>query len=173
MHVRSILISLLSGAVAGFVVGGIGGRIAMRIVADSINRSPELTSDTILVLVIGTLFGTTGGLMFVVVKKFLPESILVQGLALAVAIFAIMSVPFFLRPLEPGNELALNPNLGRLLFSILFVAYSFAVPVAARFLDRTIPSEERYRTRLTIATLVLSAPGLLGIGLMISSLFAE
>ena len=173
MRVRSVVISLLSGAIAGFVIGGIGGRVAMRIVVDSTSRFPELTFDTLNVLLVGTILGTVGGLIFVVVKKFLPRSTFAQGLALAGAVFGIASVPFFLRPIDPGNELALNPTLGRILFSILFVAYGFAVPAMARFLDRIVPAEEEYRTRMTIATLLLGAPGLLGIGLMIASLFAE
>jgi len=163
----------MSGAVAGFVIGGIGSRVAMRIVVESTSRFPELTFDTINVLFVGTIFGTVGGLIFIVVKKFLPRSIFAEGLALAGVVFGIMSVPFFLRPISPDNELALNPNLGRLLFSILVIAYGFAVPAVAQFLDRVIPAAERYRTRITIATLVLGAPGLLGIGLIFASLFGE
>jgi uncharacterized protein YacL len=173
MRIRSLLISLLSGAVAGFVIGGIGSRVAMRIIADSIGRFQELSFDTINVLLVGTIFGTVGGLIFSIVNKFLPRSTFAQGLVLAGVVFGIASVPFFLRPIDPGNELALNPTLGRILFSILFVAYGFVVPVMARFLDRIIPSEEQYRTQMTIATLLLGAPGLLGIGLMIASLFSE
>ena len=171
MHVRSVLVGLLSGAVAGFVVGGIGGRIAMRIVADSIGRFPELTFDTVTVLLIGTIFGTAGGLIFVVVKRYLSQSPFVQGLVLTALVFAIVSLPFFLRP--PGSELALNPTLGRVLFSMLFVAYGFAVPFLARVLDGRLPAEVRYRTRMTLATLMLGGPGLLGIGILVSILFGE
>jgi hypothetical protein len=169
-HVRVILIALLSGAAAGFVIGGFGGRIVMRMVVDSIGRVPELTIATLNVLLVGTIFGIVGGLFFLVVKKFLPRSPLLQGIALTGVVFAITSVPFFLRPPSPDSELVLNPSLGRLLFSILFVAYGIAVPFVARFLDGFMPTEERHRTPIAIATLVLGAPGVLGLGLILSFL---
>ena len=173
MHVRSILIGLSSGAVAGFVIGGIGGRIAMRIIADSIGRSPALTFDTVTVLLIGTIFGTAGGLIFFAVKSYLSQSTFMQGIGLTAIVFAIVSLPFFLRPPGSGSELALNPTLGRALFSILFISYGFAVPVLARIMDGRLPAQARYRTRMTIATLMLGGPGLLGIGIMVSLLFGE
>lgn len=172
-HVRMILIALLSGAAAGLVIGGIGSRMAMRLVADSIGRFPELTIDTLTVLLIGTILGMAGGFIFLVERRFLPASVFVQGLVLAATIFGIAGVRFFLRPIHPGDELALNPSLGRLLFSILFVVYGLTVPLLVRALDRYLPAEERFRTRFRIATLVLGVPGVLGIGLMIAQAFAD
>jgi hypothetical protein len=78
---------ILAGLVSGFLVGGIGGRLAMRLVAvQTEDRFQGLTTDdgattgeislggTIALVVFVTLVGVLGGLVYVAVRPVLPSA---------------------------------------------------------------------------------------------------
>ena len=78
---RWLVIGVLSGLVAGILVGGIGSRIAMRIVAYAAGTDPVFTAATMNMLIFGAFLGTPVGVLFVAVRRWLPGSGLRKGLA--------------------------------------------------------------------------------------------
>ena len=96
--IRRIALSGLAGAIAGVVVLGIGGRLVMfasRLlhpeaagrITENLNRIGEFTIDgTIELLLFGGVgFGLTGGVVWVLVRQWMPDSAVLVGLG-AVAI---------------------------------------------------------------------------------------
>src|SRR4026209_1371528 len=71
---RSLLPSVLAGALVGFVVLGIGGRVMMRIIAHWEGRVPVLTSGTLEVLLVGTLAGAAAGIVHGLLRRFVASS---------------------------------------------------------------------------------------------------
>jgi len=155
------LIGLLSGAVAGLVIGGIGGRIAMRIVTDSLGKFPEFTVATLAVLLIGTWVGIPSGLLFTAARRYLPGPWFLKGLFFGIAFLLILGGPFFLRP--PTGEFVLSPVLGKVLFAILVVLYGIVVAAVVQILERYLPDADKYHVAMLVGAALLAIPGLLGL----------
>lgn len=82
---------VVSGALCGFLVGGIGGRIVMRVIAliDESTDGAEAEFGTIgevtvggtfTLAVLATLAGTIGGAIYVAIRRWLPSSRVTRGL---------------------------------------------------------------------------------------------
>ena len=128
-------IGLLAGLVAGFLVA-VGARINMRLVTLVDNSSPTdirgFTSDTVALLVVVSLAAVKGGLLYVLLKRWLPGSITWSGLTFGVLILLFPGVPMMMfdEAFSIGPALLTWP-----LFGILFVAYGFAVAALVRGLE--------------------------------------
>jgi len=81
LAVRRLAVSALAGAILGFVVGGIGGRLAMSLLASLNGEDAGVESDdgftmgqvtfsgTLNLLLVGTVLGALGGLVFLAVRN--------------------------------------------------------------------------------------------------------
>jgi hypothetical protein len=128
------LFGLLLGAGVGLVVLGVGGRIAMRAVAVADGAPPSFTiGGTATVVVLGVVSGVGGGLVYVLLHRFIPRRRLVRT-----ALFTIALVLLTLRGLRPIQPLALE------WFMPLALGYGVIVDVAfttwARRRPATLPS---------------------------------
>jgi hypothetical protein len=71
---RSILPSVVVGAVVGLIVLGVGGRILMRIIAHWEGRQPVLSPDgTLTVVTMGTIAGTAAGIIYGLLRRFIKS----------------------------------------------------------------------------------------------------
>src|SRR2546422_10185668 len=141
---RAAAITLLLGAAIGAVCLGLGGRLAMRGFALATARASAFTlRGTLNVMFAGAIAGGLGGVLFVVVGRFLPARIWLRGLVFA-GVCYVLATPGF-RPPRP---------LVFALFGPPFVAYGLALAGADEYLARgrrsSIPSgPESWATRLT------------------------
>lgn len=137
MRWKNIAIVLLIGTAAGIVVLGIGGRIAMRIIALATDQVPEFDLvGSLEVLAAGAWRGALGGLFYLALTRFLPAKGLWKGLALGPLLFLFSAVT--LRPGLRGLPVALGVvPLTIALFGSVFIVYGIAVDFAvARWATR-------------------------------------
>lgn len=117
---RRFASALLFGAVSGAVFLGAGGRLVMRLFALATARPPAFTVlGSLNVLVAGAIAGATGGLVLLVLQRFLPKARLLRGAVFAAACFIVASPGF--RPPQP---------LVFALFGCAFLAYGVALVAA-------------------------------------------
>ena len=100
---RLVATGLLAGAVAGFLAGGVGSRLAMRAVTllagaehrgeltEAQARVGEITAEgTLFLLLAGTFLGMGGGLLYVAVRRWLPGRSWQKGLAFGIWLLAVL-----------------------------------------------------------------------------------
>ena len=135
---------LVTGAAAGALIGGIGARLAMRVVALLGEGVPSFSiAGTLGILLMGAVLGAIGGLGFALVRRIfrlqtsggassLREH---SGGAGYGAILSMLTVlPFFL---SPSGELSLaSPLVGAALFGWIPLAYGLALGIATPRLER-------------------------------------
>ena len=171
---RDAVIAFLIGLVTAIIVGGVGSRVVMRILAavnsdkagvvtDAGNIAGEITvGGTIFLLIVMVVPGAIGGLIYPVVRRWLPGSGVWKGLAYGVLLFCLFG-SFVLDSDNPDFALFGPGPLAVFLFAILFpmsgVLFS---PVAERFLS-PVPTGF-LSPRITAAGYVILA-GLVAFGL--------
>src|SRR2546427_337853 len=97
---RAAAITLLLGAAIGALCLGLGGRLAMRGFALATARASAFTlRGTLNVMFAGAIAGSLGGVLFLVVGRFLPASIWLRGLVFA-GVCYVLATPGF-RPPRP------------------------------------------------------------------------
>ena len=178
--VRAMGIGVLAGLAAGFLAGGVGSRLAMRISAiaagpdqqgvltENGNRVGEITLDgTLFLLLFGGVFaGLVGGLVYIAVQPWLPRSSRWRGLAFGVLLLAVFGFVVI-----EGDNFDFHrfgpPLLNVGMFATLFVLFGLvAAPLADRA-DRAFPAvPPRRRPRLR----TLGAYALLGVAAIPSAL---
>lgn len=164
---RTCAIGVSAGAIAGVLVGGLGGRLAMRILAatsgdsvqgaltDAEERVGDITlSGTLgLVIFIGIFGGIAGGLLFMALRRWLPNRAWMAGLAIGMLLLFIARAD----PLDPKSvdlEILSPELLAVALFLVLFPLYGMVLAsLVARF-DRSYPVLSR-RPRAIAAHLPL------------------
>jgi hypothetical protein len=177
--VRAVGIGDLAGLAAGFVAGGLGSRLAMRIAAiaagpdqrgvltENENRVGEITlSGTLFLLFFGTILGLFGGLLYIAVRPWLPRSTRWRGPAfgaLLLAVFGFVAIErdnFDFRRFGPALL-----NIG--MFAALFVLFGLVAAPLAERADRAFPAvPPRQRPRLR----TFGAYALPGVGAIPSAL---
>ena len=172
-RIRQVGVGILSGGIAGLVVG-IGARINMRIVTLSIHQAPVLTLATLSIVFMGLLLGICPGILYVMVRKYLPGPGLLKGIAFGILLFLMIGLPVFLQSSSPDSELSLGPPyLAKSLFGALFLIYGIILALAEARLRRYMPappqqSEESIKPVLLYMS--LGCLGLLGLFLLASLL---
>ena len=122
---RAAAITLLLGAAIGAVCLGLGGRLAMRGFALATARASAVTlRGTLNVMFAGAIAGSLGGVLFLVVGRFLPARIWLRGLVFA-GVCYVLATPGF-RPPRP---------LVFALFGPPFVAYGLALVATDGYLE--------------------------------------
>jgi hypothetical protein len=118
---RSLVPSVLAGALTGLVVLGVGGRMMMRIIAHWEGRVPVLTpSGTFTVVMMGTIAGTAAGVIHGLLRRF------VKNPSLRILAFLTICVLFTLYGV---SGLLPRPRL-------LFVAITLVFAVLVEILTR-------------------------------------
>ena len=125
-RLRNVIAALVAGILAGALLLGIGGRLAMLVLALSIGLQPEFSwGGSFDVVVLGTIYGAAGGAILAVLRDLWPRSGqwagAISGLILVGAAWAMSAV---------GRQAAAaNPAGVPLIFivsAVLFLAYGFA-----------------------------------------------
>jgi hypothetical protein len=131
--------SVVAGVLAG-IVWGAGARLVMRVVALVDGRPTEFSAGgTMVIVVVGMVFGVPLGLLYATVRRRLPGSRLAGGAVFGLTVAGLLILPFAaLGAADLGGEPTDTPVLiGTGLFGALFVAHGVVMaalcgPVPAR-----------------------------------------
>ena len=170
-----VLSGPIAGAIAGAVVGGIGSRLIMRLLAavnpdanglvtENGNVAGRITFDGTLGLVFfGALFfGAFGGVLYIVVRRWIPLRGAAKGLAYGIFLYAL----FGSTVIDGGNkDFALfGPTLLSVpLFSLLFPLYGLAVSAMADRVNSYVPTVLYQKSLTYLGYAALVAVGTLGL----------
>jgi hypothetical protein len=162
--------TVIPGFIVGLLVGGVGSRVAMRVMAMTSPLATGLETDfgatvgeitvggTIFLLFGGAVVGVFGSIVYAAVQRWLPGRGLGQGLVFGVLLLALFSRAL----IDPGNEdlvILTPPALAIAMFGSLFILYGL---VFVRLKERLEPVLSRpARPWLGIAMVVLAVPSVL------------
>jgi hypothetical protein len=150
--VRSLLVAIVVGGAVGLVVGGLGARVAMRLVA--LAEPTDLTgartlsggvvgeltwSGTADVLLAGLAVGVLGGLLYLALRGVLPRR---DGLRAAVFAAFLVLVPGAVFSGDSEFRQLERPLVALAVFVPVFVLYGLLVPLVV---ERHAPAPERTR----------------------------
>ncbi len=164
VRLRLASIGILSGLLVGILMG-IAARIAMRIVALVVDQGLEFTvAGTLGIIVVVTFGSILLSLIFVVVRKYLPGTERLKGLAFSGLVLLFIGIPFLLGLLGPADEVSVGPPfLGRSLFGALFLLYGITLgTVFGQLLSLTA----RFRARILLVVALLAILSLIGLFLL-------
>lgn len=148
---RAMGIGVLAGLGAGFVAGGVGSRLAMKVVAltagpgargmitENGNRIGAFTADTIFLLVFGSFLGIFGGLLYVALRPWLPASGRRRGLAFGTVLLAACGTAVIERENFDFHHFGI-PVLNIALFGGLFLLFGLVVAPLADRAERAFPA---------------------------------
>ena len=92
------------GIALGFLVLGVGSRIAMRVIAHATNVAPGFSlGGTMTVVFMGAVSGAAGGVIYALLVRFLPDRPLVRGV-----LFGVILTLLTLRGASPSTPLTLS-----------------------------------------------------------------
>ena len=146
-----VVIGLLWGIAAGFLVGGIANRLVMRILAlvneqnagamtGNGNLSGDITAGgTIgMIIFIGIVSGIIGGLAYVLIRRWLPGGALLKGLAFGLVLLCFSG--FIVFGSDNVDFALFGPKqLSIGLFALLFPLYGVVVSLIVERYDRYVP----------------------------------
>ena len=148
--IRSTAVSGMAGALAGVLVGGVGGRIVMRIsslmdkgargaITDNGNRVGEFTTEgTVELFVLALGFGVLGGVVWIASEPWLMNAGRHVGLSFGLILFAIAGTETLVA--DNRDFGILDPAwFNVLMFTLLFFTYGSLFPVVRRLCDRVLP----------------------------------
>lgn len=132
---RLLAAGLLAGLVGGLVLG-VGGRVAMRLIALGAGLEPGFSwGGTGEVVATGLLIGVPAAVVFVALRRFIPGPGVWRGAAFGALLFlALVVVP-------PAAARSASESVGRLLLTVglfapLLVLYGIVVELVRRRLRR-------------------------------------
>ncbi len=155
---RSSGVGIMAGLIAGVLVLGISGRIAMRVVALAGGEEPRLT-------VLGTLavlaaFGVTSaplGLAFVAWSRYLPRPGVWGGAGFGVVLFFLVAGLTIVRRGGAG-DLTHDEVSGSAIVGGLLVLHGVGLSIATEWVERWFPAPKRsVRSILGLGSLLLIA----------------
>lgn len=172
---RLAAIGSVSGLIAGALVGGLGGRIVMRISAmaggeaiqgqltEAENVVGQVTiGGTFSLIFFGVLFsGLIGGLLYMAVRRWLPGPRRWRGLSYGVLLLLVLGSVI----IDSDNEDFVRfgpPLLNILLFASLFLLFGLTIAPLANWLDRSFPPATTLRLgKAALLYPILAVPPLL------------
>jgi hypothetical protein len=131
------------GVLSGLAVGlgaAIAARLVMRLIAVALGRAPMFTAATFVLLRTGLYDGILMGLLFVIIRKYLPGAELIKGVTFGGLLLALALLPFVLPFL---GELQEAPVLSGGLFAALFLMAGIAETAVVAQLERRLPAPQR------------------------------
>lgn len=150
---RNATVGIVGGIAAGVLVGGLGSRLVMRALAATSGDAAEgrltdagelvgqITVDGTLGLVVfvGVFGGIVGGLLYVLVRSWLPQRIWLAGMVFGLILLVCVAQ---VDPLSPDNSdfTILRPTwLAVLLVAALFPAFGVTLAALVERLDQGWP----------------------------------
>ena len=146
-----VVIGVLASIAAGILVGGIASRLIMRILAvvneemagvmtENGNITGEITASGTfgLIFFVGLVSGVVGGLVYVVIRRWLPGGGLLKGIVFGLILLCFFGTIVF----DPDNiDFALfGPRqLSVGLFGLLFPLYGVVAALFIERFDRYVP----------------------------------
>ena len=185
---RNIALSGIAGLFTGILVGGIGGRLFMRLagaaaplLAQGRRTEAGFTVGEVtfggslgLVLFIGIFTGIVGAIFFVVFSPWLSWALQWRGVMFGVVLFAIGSATSDI--MNPDNiDFAIleNPVLLVVAILLLFVIFGVVMDGTFRFLEKRMPRVEGRSAAITAPYILISLVGLLAFVAIFPALFTE
>lgn len=181
--VRLVGVGALGGFLTGAIVGGLGGRMIMRIIA--LNAGPShagtLTAggDTIgritplgtmqVVLGAGLGFGLGAGILYVALRPWLTQFGRWRGITFGVLMLGSLGFVFF-DPSNPDFARLGSPWINIGLFGLLFIVFGWLLAPAVHWIDHVLPGRmaRQHGPFASIAGYgVLVTSTLLGLGFLI------
>jgi hypothetical protein len=180
---REIARGGLSGLAVGVILGGIGGRLAMRAAAilepdaaglrtENGNVIGEITPDGTLALLVfgGLLFGVVVGALWVVIRPWLPDQAGVRALV-AVPIALAMGTTGLVSAANP-DFVILGRNLGIVTLLVVVVAlFGPALVLAESLFDRVLPVVHDRRSIALAVYAVIATVGTLFTAVLVVPLY--
>ena len=177
---RSLAKGMLPGLVAGLIVGGVGSRLAMRIMAlTSAPAARGLETDfgatvgeitvggTLFLLIAGSILGMAGGILYLAIRGLLPGSWWLKGLVFGLLLLALAGRVL----VDPGNPdfVILSPaGLAVTMFAALPILYGLLFVPLQRFLEPKIAGVRRPALFIVpVAAALLPLVLLGGLGLIV------
>jgi hypothetical protein len=133
---------MLPGLIAGLIVGGVGSRVAMRVMAMTSPAAGGLETDfgatvgeitlggTLFLLIAGSILGMVGGIAYLAVGRLLPGAGWVKSLLFGAVLLALTG-RFLVVPDNPDFVILSPAGLAVVMFTVLPVLYGlFFVPLA-------------------------------------------
>ena len=165
LFLRTAAQGVLCGLIAGFVVMGIGGRVAMRAVALASGDEPEFTvGGTLIVLASLTVLAAPFGLLYAGLKQYLPGRGLRRGLAfsgLVILIVTAVVAVIMLRSGETGS-LGIGAIVSVATFGGLLLCFGPAVEAASGVIANRLPPPRR-RAASIVGYVLLALVGAAGL----------
>jgi len=131
-----IAAGLISGLIAGFAVLGIGGRIAMRLIAMAEGQKLTFTArGTFGVLMVFSIIGVILSVPFATLQGYLRSSNLRKGatFGLLLMLLIVWAVPLAIAvATEDASTLNFASLVARTLFSVLFLGYGVVMATVSK-----------------------------------------
>lgn len=177
---RNVGVAALAGLAAGFVAGGVGSRLAMRVsgfffttqhpgvyaLTEADAQPGVITFEgTAFLLFFGTIIGVVGAPVYLALKPWLPGNGWRKGLSFGVVLLALAG-PFVLDPNNIDFTEFGPPLVNVTLFSGLFIVYGLLLAPVDLRLDRRVRRQmslQPPRLRTLAGTAVLVGVMLLGV----------
>jgi hypothetical protein len=172
---RQTAIVVVGCAIAGALVGGIGGRLAMRVAAlaapevrgaltENGNVVGDITMPGTIALLIFAGVGSTilGAGAYTVAGPWLPRPTVARGLLFGVFLLVVMGSAV----VDPGNPdfvILGDPLMNVGMFSALFIAFGLVASGAVAFVERRVPPAAALSSRMRAITAFLALPALAGL----------
>jgi hypothetical protein len=185
---RHITIAGFAGVFTGILVGGIGGRLFMRLagaaapqIAQGRRTEAGFTVGEVtfggslgLVIFIGIFTGVIGAILFVVFAPWIAWARGWRGVLFGVVLFAIGSATSDI--MNPDNidfRILENPVLLVAAIFLLFVVFGLVMDAAFRFLDQRMPGAQDGSGSVNAPYIVLALVGVLAFVAVLPGFFSE
>lgn len=180
---RDITRGGLAGLIVGVLLGGIGGRLVMRLAAllvpDAVGRFTEngnaigtitLGGSVALIVFVGLLFGAVAGSLWVVIGPWLPASPVARAM-LAIPIAAALGTLGIVD--DRNRDFAILGRDPLVIASLVVLVASFgpALVLTERWLDRRLPRPDASDTKVVAGYALVTAIGILLTLLVVLPLF--
>jgi hypothetical protein len=176
---RTLAGGMLPGLIAGFVVGGLGSRLAMRIMALTSGNARGFETDfgatvgeitiggTLFLLIAGGVLGMVGGIAYVAIRRLVPGPVWVKGLAFGMLLLALTG-RLLVAPDNPDFVILSPAALAVGMFAALPVVYGLLLVPLAKRLEPAIRGVRR-PALVIVPVLVGLVPLILlgGLGLLV------
>jgi hypothetical protein len=157
---------MLAGMIGG-IAWGVGARAAMRAIVLTTHQLPQFTlGGTLIILLVGVLFGVPAALVFVPVRRFMPGPAWRRGLVFGALVLAVVGTMLYRSGFQEEAPSASALSLAIGLFGALFVLFGLVVAWVHEPLNRRLLAPGQGRVASILSALLLALPLVLEIGLI-------